>query len=281
MSAVSLRWSPMGAESTPLPTSVGLSIELNNSGSGTPGVLVVHGFTQTRRCLGPLATALTQRGTLLAVDAPGHGDSAQFAEANLEVAASLLADVIATSQTATGTVPMDVVGYSMGGRMSLQLAVDHPELVRRLILIGATAGIEDPIARAERAAADDANATRLIDIGVERFVQEWLSGPLFSGLEPWAQFTSERLTNTAAGLAGSLRNAGTGAMTPLWDRLAEVTIPVLCIAGERDAKFCTAARRLASALPHGRLAIIPDSGHAAHLEQPAAVIAEVTAFLDE
>jgi len=271
----------MGAESTRVPSSAGLAIEVNSSGSGTQTVLAVHGFAQTRRCLGPLGAALTQRGTLVSVDAPGHGDSEKFAEANLEVAASLLADVITTSQNATGTVSMDVVGYSMGGRMSLQLAVDHPELVRRLVLIGATAGIEDPIARAERAAADDANATRLIEIGVERFVQEWLSGPLFTGLEPWAQFTSERLTNTAAGLAGSLRNAGTGAMTPVWDRLAEVTIPVLCIAGERDAKFCAASRRLASALPHGRLAIIPDSGHAAHLEQSEAVIAEVTAFLDE
>jgi 2-succinyl-6-hydroxy-2,4-cyclohexadiene-1-carboxylate synthase len=109
----------------------------------------------------------------------------------------------------------------MGGRHALRLALDRPDLVERLVLIGASPGLADTGEREQRRAADDALATHLEQIGVAAFVDEWLAQPIFAGLPVAAQFRDERRTNTAAGLAASLRLAGAGAQESLWD-LAEV-----------------------------------------------------------
>ena len=64
-------------------------------------------------------------------------------------------------------------------------------------------------------------------------------------------------------------------MAPLWDRLGELTMAVVVLAGERDAKFVALARRLAGALPGATLTVVPGAGHALPLEAPAAVAAAI------
>ena len=253
----------------------GLYVHDHGAASDAVPVVLLHGFSQDHRCWGPLGDALSARGRLLAVDAPGHGLSTCPTDLGLPGAAALLAEVAAS----TGG-PVDVVGYSMGGRTALQLLVDHPDTLRRVVLIGATAGITDDAARAARAEQDRATAARLEQVGLERFLDEWLALPLFAGLPDWALFDDERRANTVEGLAASLRAAGTGSMAPLWERLGQVTAPVLCLAGADDAKFCALGEQLAAALPHGGFVSVPDAGHAAHLEQPDEVAAQVTGFLD-
>ncbi len=73
------------------------------------------------------------------------------------------------------------------------------------------------------------------------------------------------------GLARALRGLGTGALPPLWDRLGELTMPVTLIVGERDAKFHAIADEMARAIPNATRLIVPGTGHAVHLEAPAAV----------
>ena len=105
---------------------------------------------------------------------------------------------------------------------------------------------------------------------------------MFAGLEQWARFETERMRNTAAGLAASLRHAGTGSMAPLWDRLPELQVPLLCVTGERDVRYGALADRLvAGAGGDAHHVRVPAAGHAVHLERPAACTAAVTAFLDE
>jgi 2-succinyl-6-hydroxy-2,4-cyclohexadiene-1-carboxylate synthase len=82
---------------------------------------------------------------------------------------------------------------------------------------------------------------------------------------------ADRLCNTPQGLAAALRGIGTGAMAPLWDRLGELAMPVTLAAGEHDAKFLALARRMAARSPRAAVAVVSGSGHAAHLEAPAAV----------
>ena len=117
--------------------------------------------------------------------------------------------------------PATYVGYSMGGRLCLHLALARPETVERLVLVSATAGIEDDDERATRRAADDALATSLERDGVDAFLDGWLAQPMFATLaDPGLD---DRRRNVAAGLASSLRLAGTGTQQPLWDRLASLT----------------------------------------------------------
>lgn len=247
-----------------------LAAEVRGAGAT---VVLQHGFAQTRRCLGPLADALAQRRRVVATDAPGHGGSLRHAGADLPRGAELL---VSTSGPAT------LLGYSMGGRLCLQAALDHPDRVHALVLISATAGIDDDEARAERRRSDDALAARLERLGLDAFIEEWLALPMFAGLPTWARFDQERRTNTSAGLAASLRHAGTGAMAPLWHRLAGCTAPVLCVTGEHDERYGALADRLVRQLGGpAHHAVVGGAGHAAHLERPDEVIELVQDFLDE
>ncbi len=118
--------------------------------------------------------------------------------------------------------------------------------------------------------ADERLAASIEPDGVEPFMERWLAGPLFAHLPPECAGVADRLTNTAAGLASSLRLAGAGTQTPTWHRLGELTMPVLVLAGEHDDKFRALGERLARAVgPHARFATVPGAGHSAHLEDPA------------
>ena len=181
------------------------------AGSG-PRIVLVHGFAQTQACWGEVGDALASDHEVVRVDAPGHGGSADV-RADLAGTADLLAE-------AGG--PATYLGYSMGGRMVLHLALAHPEVVRGMVLVGATAGIDDPIEREARQVADDALAVAIEVDGMDAFLDRWLALPLFAGLDEHTAFRAERLANTTDGLASSLRLAGTGQQEPLWDRLGSI-----------------------------------------------------------
>jgi 2-succinyl-6-hydroxy-2,4-cyclohexadiene-1-carboxylate synthase len=235
-----------------------------------PRLVLVHGFTQNRNCWGAVATDLALDHEVLRVDAPGHGKSCEV-RAGLSEGARLIA---VRGGGAT------YIGYSMGARFVLHAALANPSVVHGLVLVGGTGGIDEPEARAERRRADAALAHRLEHDGLEAFLDSWLAQPLFAGLSDAAQFREERGENTVDGLADSLRQAGTGSQEPLWPRLSTIDMPVLVIAGEDDEKFSAEAERLMSCIgPNATMALIPDAGHAAHLEQPEAFLATLRQWL--
>jgi 2-succinyl-6-hydroxy-2,4-cyclohexadiene-1-carboxylate synthase len=239
------------------------------SGAG-PRVVLVHGFAQNRNCWGAVGTDLERDHEVVRVDVPGHGRSAAIAT-GLDDGGRLIAQA-----GGDGTY----VGYSMGGRFSLHAALACPDAVRGLVLIGAAGGIDDNAARAERRAADDQRAEQLERDGVDAFLATWLAQPLFAGLDTGGQFLDERRENTVAGLASSLRLAGTGAQKPLWTRLGALEVPVLAVAGAHDEKFTAEAERLASSIgANATVALVPGAGHAAHLERPHAFLAILRSWL--
>lgn len=229
-------------------------------------LVLVHGFTQTRRSWDRIVPALAVRHEVIAVDAPGHGENAD-----------VRADLVDAGRLLSSYGPAVFVGYSMGGRLCLHVP---PAAMTGLVLVSATAGIEDARERTARRTADDRLADRIEQIGVARFVDEWLAQPLFSGLSPEMAGVAARLTNTAAGLASSLRLAGTGIQAPRWSSLSSITAPALVIAGSRDAKFVALAERLASALPNAELTVIEGAGHTVHLEQPDRFTTALLGWLD-
>ena len=244
------------------------ALAAETEGSGRRLVLV-HGFTQTSRCWGSPAADLAADHEVVRVDAPGHGRSA-----------AVRADLSTTADLLTPLGPATFVGYSMGGRMCLELALRHPGAVEALVLISATAGIDDADERLARRASDETIAQGLEADGVDAFLDRWLSLPLFAGLPRAAHHIDERRTNTPAGLASSLRLAGTGTQAPSWDRLHMLAMPVLVVAGENDTKFTALARRLADAIgTNAVLAVIPGAGHTTHLEAPDAVLAVLRPWL--
>lgn len=244
-------------------------LHAEREGAGPP-IVLVHGFTQTRRCWGPEAVDLARDHEVIRVDAPGHGRSADIL-AGLRTGGRLIAD-----QGGEATY----LGYSMGARFCLHLALASPGLVRGLVLVGGTAGIEDPAERAARREQDLATAARIRRDGLEVFLDAWLDQPLFAGLSPERAFREERLENTVPGLMSSLEQAGTGSQDPSWHKLAALTMPVLVVAGEQDAKFAALGQRMGAEIgANATVALVPEAGHAAHLERPDAFLSILRPWL--
>ena len=265
-------------------------LHLTTLGRGSR-VVLVHGFTQTGRSWDEMASELVGEHEIVVVDLPGHGQSSAV-HAGIESGARLLADA-----AGQGTY----VGYSMGGRYCLRLALSFPHLVERLVLISTSPGIEDPAERAARKVSDDALAESLdpggatspsppptaADVPDERarlksFLHTWLSRPLFSDLDPaLARLESRLAENTCAGLASSLRLAGAGVTDPVWRRLGELRMPVLVVAGTRDHKYARIAARMVDEIGSGaQLALIDGAGHAAHLARHQEVARILRAFIE-
>lgn len=235
-----------------------------------PRLVLVHGFTQTGRSWGPVATLLSVKHEVVLVDAPGHGWSTDV-RAGLVDGARLIGEAGDSAA---------YLGYSMGGRFLLHLALERPTLVQALVLVGATPGIEDAAERAERRHGDAQWAELIVNEGMDAFLDRWLAGPLFRNLTPEQQGRAARLENSPTGLASSLRLAGTGSQEPLWDRLASLDMPVLLVVGGQDGKFGAIAHRMAAAIgDNAEVAVIAGAGHACHLEKPADFAAAVVRFL--
>lgn len=248
-------------------------LDVESSGA-TPPLILLHGFTQNRRSWNPFLHALEVANwptqAVIRVDLPGHGKSS-----------SLVADLGTTADLLVDTCGDGIFcGYSMGGRVALHVALRHPDKTEALITIGATPGIEDESERHRRRTADNDLADTIERIGTEAFIEQWLAQPMFAGLPRSNDDLTERLANSPSGLAMSLRHAGTGVQEPLWQRLDELRMPVLLLAGARDSKFADIADRMAADIgDHATSMHIADTGHSAHLEQPEAVALAISNFL--
>jgi 2-succinyl-6-hydroxy-2,4-cyclohexadiene-1-carboxylate synthase len=237
-------------------------------------LVLLHGFTQTGRSWSAVQAALRERAPELETIAPdlrGHGAAAGARPIDTP---SLIADVLALTPGR-----FLLAGYSMGGRLALQVALAAPARVRKLVLISATAGLSKPDAVAERRAADAALAELLDREGIEAFTERW------SGLPMWARqpaavraaANAERLGQDPAGLAASLRGFGTATMPPVWDRLTHLKIPVTIVVGSEDDKFRATARRMHKRMAWAKVVVVAGAGHALPLEAPGAVAREILA----
>jgi 2-succinyl-6-hydroxy-2,4-cyclohexadiene-1-carboxylate synthase len=229
----------------------------------------VHGFTQTSQSWKPLLSHLRTPLCSQLIDAPGHGLSHDGARTLWESGH----DIIEAMHTGI------LVGYSMGARMCLHAALLDSAKITSLILISGTAGIRSDEERTQRDDTDHELADRIVAIGVEAFISEWLQQPLFASLPVDDSDIADRLRNTSEGLAASLRCAGTGTQSPLWDELHKITVPVLLIVGSRDTKFVLLAQEMHANLPNSTLSIVPEAGHSVHLEKPLQVAAEIDRWL--
>jgi 2-succinyl-6-hydroxy-2,4-cyclohexadiene-1-carboxylate synthase len=243
-----------------------------------PPLVALHGFTQTGAMYAELAEMLGRE--TLAPDLPGHGHSSDR-PASFGAAVAGVADVLA----ARGE-PAPLIGYSQGGRVALAVALGRPELLSHLVLVSTTTGVGDEAERAERRRGDEALVEELTTLGLVSFLDRWLARPMFEGRErrdpTWrAADRAARFENTAAGLAAALLGMGQGAQPYLGDRLGELRIPVLVVAGEFDPKYVTLAMGMCRSLPNAVLSIVPATGHAVIGEQPKAVAGLIEGFLNQ
>jgi 2-succinyl-6-hydroxy-2,4-cyclohexadiene-1-carboxylate synthase len=196
--------------------------------------------------------------TPLCLDAPGHGNNTNGVRSLPQYAD----DIAAAMQ------PGILIGYSMGARMALHVALQHPRMVSQLVLISGTPGLKTDSEREARQKSDNELADRIDKIGTDAFIDEWLALPIFSGLSTDTNQRSDRLRNTAKGLSDSLRCAGTGTQESQWPNLKQLSMPVHLIVGELDEKFTAIAREMKPLISMSEMTVVENAGHTVHLENP-------------
>lgn len=236
------------------------------SQSELENLVLLHGFGGTHRAWDRVVGHLpAERYRPLALDLPGHGDQ-------VGAARPIDFDGCVASVLERSPERFVLVGYSMGGRIALHVALAAPERVSGLVLVSATAGIEDGAERAARRERDRRLADEIEQGKIERFVDRWRAQAMFAEDPPEvdALARADQSRNRPDGIAAALRGVGAGEMRPLWDRLHELTMPSAIVVGERDTKFHAPGRRMGELLPRATVTVV-NGGHVLPLENPLAV----------
>ncbi|MEW6050647.1 MAG: 2-succinyl-6-hydroxy-2,4-cyclohexadiene-1-carboxylate synthase [Candidatus Zixiibacteriota bacterium] len=246
-------------------------------------VLFLHGFMGCQEDWKDVNDSLRDTFRVMAVDLPGHGlTHAVGADASYGMAetARALTELLDSQQVNK----CHLVGYSMGGRLALYLAVTYPDRFDYVVLESASPGLEAQSARTERVKLDDELARKLETVPFDRFLDDWYTQPLFATLKRHPRFQEllrRRAQNRPDELAKSLRQMGTGTQPSLWESLKNLRRSALFLAGSEDIKFREIALQMASRCPAGRVAIIENAGHTVHFEQPELYIQTVRSFFSE
>ena len=262
-----------------------LTYNLHSWGSASASqVLLLHGFTGHGGSWTEAGQTFAAAGfRVLAPDLLGHGRSPLPPEPQRYGMAHSAADLSALVEASTGGA-IDLLGYSMGGRLALFFALTYPKRVRSLTLVSATPGLASATERAERRDRDNVLARRIERDGITPFVDYWESLPMWNSqrermsVQQRRELRTQRLRNRPGGLANSLRGMGVGTQPNLWPRLPSLAVPTLLLVGADDARFVAINQQMAQQIPSVRLVIFPEAGHAVHLEQPPAFARTVLSF---
>nr|WP_263325337.1 2-succinyl-6-hydroxy-2,4-cyclohexadiene-1-carboxylate synthase [Neobacillus sp. Marseille-Q6967] len=253
-------------------------------GNGNPLVLL-HGFTGDSSTWTSFCPVWGSHSQLVMPDIIGHGktDSPEAIERyRIERAASDIKHLL----DKIGLEQIDLLGYSMGGRLALTFAVQFPERVRKLILESASPGLESQEERLERQLKDGELAQFIMEQGIAKFVDYWENIPLFSSLDNLPdtvkeKIRSQRLSNCSKGLANSLLGMGTGSQPSWWQELNRLTCEALLITGGKDKKFCNIAEQMQKRIKNSKWMIINGCGHAIHVEDKEKFGTIISDFLNK
>lgn len=246
----------------------GVALHLTDQGRGEP-VLVLHGFAGSARTMAPLRDVLATRYRVVAPDLIGHGQSDAPREAAAYSWPAVTSGLVRVLD-ALDVPHVHVLGFSLGGRIALQLAALHPERVRAVVTIGSRCAWRDDAERTARRASDETLAARIERDGfAAAFADRGLGADALRAAVPRAG---------AHGLARVLRQLGAADQPDPARALAGSTTPLLLIAGSADAGPRAAAHALATAVRDARVIEVAGATHRAHLEHTSLVVRATTDF---
>ena len=247
-----------------------------------PALVFLHGFMGSSADWLDVTLALEDRFRCIALDLPGHGASLGLPSGSYSFEGAARATVRTLDEL--NVLRATFVGYSMGGRLALYLALRYPERCAALFLESASPGLEGVAEREARRRSDREKAARLASGDFEQFLMDWYSQPLFTSLArrdgPFEEMITARRGNDPAELALALTGMSTGAQPSLWGELPDLDVPALAVAGELDEKFVALAQRMAGASPNMRAAVVPGTGHNVRVEAPEEYVASLKGFLE-
>jgi 2-succinyl-6-hydroxy-2,4-cyclohexadiene-1-carboxylate synthase len=245
-----------------------------------PIAVFLHGFLGSNEDFNEVVSLVSKQFCCLSLDLPGHGDT-RVTGGDEAYAMPETANAIVQLLNHLNIPHANLVGYSMGGRLALYLALHYADRFPKTILESASPGLKTEAERLARIQHDCALAERL-ETNFPQFLEDWYEQPLFRSFKQhpnFGQMMQKRLRNNPMELAKSLRNMSTGLQPSLWKNLENHQNPLLLMVGENDRKFITINQEMASICPKAKLAIVPNAGHNIHAEQPATYANYITQFL--
>lgn len=258
-------------------------------GSGTRPLVLVHGFTGSKRDFSWRYDGLAKLGRTIVPDLRGHGDSTRTGDAKTYTLEQITRDLLDFLE-AIDADSCDLLGHSMGGMAALRMALAAPHRIASLILMDTSAHCPREIPRSiiELAGriAVEAGTRKLVEIMRERAPTEASRTISDRRLEAawgegywteWRYPNFESLDPVAYGAFGkAILDQGTIA-----NRLGAIRCPTLVMVGEHDTSFLEASAELAAGIPSAKRVDIPDAGHQPQLENPEAWLAAIRAHLSQ
>ncbi|MFQ5830197.1 MAG: alpha/beta fold hydrolase [Candidatus Methylomirabilia bacterium] len=249
----------------------------------SPPLVLLHGITGHAHVWDDFAQEMAPFFRVLSLDQRGHGDSDASPEANYHLAA-LVADLVAFVD-ALGLPRFVLLGLSLGGRVGICYAADHPEHVSRLVVVDIGPEIHLPgllrvrtmMASAPEMIPSEDWAFEYLKAGNPRYRDAQLRNRVRHGLKRLPDGT---LTWKYSGRIRDMVRNGIHDTSDLWQPLARVAIPTLVIRGaESDILAAEVARKMVETLPDGRLVEVAEAGHTVPGDQPEAFVQAVREFL--
>ena len=243
----------------------------HNGKPGYPWLVFLHGFSGDCREWQAVGESLRDYPRLY-LDLPGHGESAGVSVAGFND----LSDLLASTLLSYNILNYWLVGYSLGGRIAMVHACQQPKGLAGLIVEGGHPGLCDATAREARAESDRRWAQRFRDEPLASVFRAWYQQPVFASLTDAQrdELITLRSQNNGATLAAMLQATSLANQPDLRAALNARTTPFHYVYGERDEKFAALAAEL-NAERH----VIPNAGHNAHRDNPAAVAASLAQIL--
>lgn len=247
-------------------------------------VLFLHGFTGCANDWDNIIKFLPNQVFPICIDFIGHGKSDLPEDVSFYETEAII-DQIKSVYEFFDIEKAVIVGYSMGGRVALSFVVKNPHQVLGLILESTSPGIMDIGERAQRKKSDKELAQIIMDNGVDKFIDYWMTIPLFDSLkslknDEYQRIVTRKKNNSKIGLSNSLLGFGTGTMSQLWDNLT-IQTKILLITGGLDSKFCELNKKMNRLMLESQHTVIENCGHNVHLEKPDEFIILVNKYLKE
>lgn len=251
--------------------------------SPLPVLVMLHGFMGSSGVFARFAGELSRFCNPVMIDLLGHGSTDAPAGPERYTLGEQLEDLKELLLSRHFT-PCYLLGYSMGGRLALRLALSYPELLSGLILESTTFGIEDMDELRERRKLDNERARNIIN-DFRSFVSEWNKQPLLRSINPEDADLFEmneqlQRNQKPVGIANSLIGFGTATMESVKSRLPELKVPTMLIAGQMDKKYTDIALEMHSLIPNNRPKIHSEAGHRVHLDQPDWYLSCIREFME-
>jgi 2-succinyl-6-hydroxy-2,4-cyclohexadiene-1-carboxylate synthase len=261
-----------------------LNIEpiINNETSGD-SVFFIHGFTGCAADWASVVSLLNNNFNYYLVDLVGHGKS-DSPEEKQHYSINSIVNQLKEVMLSFPSNKIVLVGYSMGGRIALNFAMDNTSLLKGLILESSSAGIREENLRIERIQQDEKLAEFIENNPIDKFIDYWMNIDLFKTQrrlpnEMLSQIRDRKLENNKVGLANTLRYSGTGIMKPLYGNLKDIPFRTLLLSGELDARYTDINSEMVKLFTEAEHKIIKNAGHNTHLEEPLRFIEEINKFL--